>query len=655
MAIGFLSRMKIKTKLIGGFCLVASTALAVGGIGFWALTHFQHCADEVSKTILPSINSLKGVKLAFDELRIAQRTLLSSKLSEADWQRQFENIERARQSYQQALAGFEAMPRTPEVDKAWESFKTAVAEWRESNNAGLEKCRRIHALEIGEPAAFLAQVQTLRMAHYELLSQIDALILYGTGFEGGDDHTVCAYGKWVSAFEGRHPEVLRILDRISEPHRQFHAAAKEIKRAKANGDDEAARRTAAEMKSAMDACFAGLHDLAVFAQRAQQEENDYLRLVMNEGRQKQAKAAALLDEVIALQEELADQTVAVGTETARIARLIIIGASGAAFVLALAAGLTLALSIIRPVRGAVEMLKDVAEGEGDLTKRLQVASEDEIGEMARWFNTFCDKLEALIAEVADGTNQFREGARIVAETSQNVASGAQEQSASVEQINATIQHLAASVTDVKNAAEEAARLGSQTQELAKQGERAVQQSIEAMEDIRKNAQQISQIIQVISEIAGQTNLLALNAAIEAARAGQHGMGFAVVADEVRKLAERANRAAAEIAQLIRSANQSVEHGSELSKVVEKALANIVSAVGTTAGKIGAIAESAAAQAGGADEVAHAVVGIAQVVEQAASSSEELASSSEELGSQANALGQLVGRFKIRQDAQLIKA
>lgn len=183
----------------------------------------------------------------------------------------------------------------------------------------------------------------------------------------------------------------------------------------------------------------------------------------------------------------------------------------------------------------------------------------------------------------------------------------------------------------------------------------MQQSIEAMEDIRKNAQQISQIIQVISEIAGQTNLLALNAAVEAARAGQHGMGFAVVADEVRKLAERANRAAAEIAQLIRSANQSVDHGSELSEVVGKALTDIVSAVGATAGKIGAIAESAAAQAGGAEEVAHAVVGIAQVVEQAASSSEELASSSEELGSQANALGQLVGRFKIRQDVQLIKA
>lgn len=642
-----LSRVTIRTKLIGGFCAVAFAAVVVGSIGYWALAYFERCADSVSATIFPSVSSLKSVKSAFDELRIAQRTLLTQKLSDADWQRQFDNFEKARRDYQEECKKFEAVSQSTEVGRLWADFKTAVADWRETNNVGLAQCREIRALGIGDPADFLRQVQELRSRHVELAGRVQGLLLSGVAFQGGEDHTQCELGKWLAEFRGQNPAVRRILDGLAESHRQVHEAVAEVKRLKAAGEDQAALKKWEDSRGVQNRVITCIDELAAIGDGAKQSEEEYIRLVMHDARQKQMRAASLLDQLISEQEKIADQTVAEGMQRAQMAKRVIIGASAAAFGLALFVGISLALNIIRPVRSVVAMLKDVAEGEGDLTKRLSVSSHDELGEMGRWFNTFCDKLELIIADVASTTEQFREGAKIVSDASQSLASGSQEQSASVEQINASMQQMAASVADVKRVAVAARALGTETEETAKRGEKAVNQSLEAMDDIRKNARQISQIIQVISEIAGQTNLLALNAAIEAARAGQHGMGFAVVADEVRKLAERANRAAAEISQLIRRANESVEQGAELSHAVAKALHDIVAAVDNTSDKIGEIAEAAAVQAESAEEIARAVAGITDVVNHTASSSEELASSSEELGSQADALSRIVGRFKIR--------
>jgi methyl-accepting chemotaxis protein len=127
-----------------------------------------------------------------------------------------------------------------------------------------------------------------------------------------------------------------------------------------------------------------------------------------------------------------------GIAMASFARNLALGATVVGVILAVILGLVLASSITRPVHKVVTMLKDVSEGEGDLTKRLEVASHDEIGELAHYFNSFCDKLETLIRDVAASAEQFNEGSRVVSEASQSLASGAQEQSASVEQVNATV-------------------------------------------------------------------------------------------------------------------------------------------------------------------------------------------------------------------------
>lgn len=333
---------------------------------------------------------------------------------------------------------------------------------------------------------------------------------------------------------------------------------------------------------------------------------------------------------------------------AALNRAILWTAVGAAFVAAVMAGVGFHTAgyLRRHIGRTLAVMKDIAEGHGDLTKRLDINSKDELGELAHWFNAFVEKLRDLVGQVKSGAEQVSEGSRIVAESSQMVAQGAQSQSASLQQITAAVDQLTSTIEAVQQLAAEADQLARQSRETALRGNQAVEKSLAAMNAIREASRRIADIIQVISEIAGQTNLLALNAAIEAARAGEHGMGFAVVADEVRKLAERSNQAAREIAQLIRQSTELVESGAQLSDQMGAALSEILSTVNSTADKVALITRKAVEQTSTAQEVRCAVHGIAQVTEQAAASSEEMASSSEELGAQAQALRELVSGFRV---------
>ncbi len=253
-------------------------------------------------------------------------------------------------------------------------------------------------------------------------------------------------------------------------------------------------------------------------------------------------------------------------------------------------------------------------------------------------------IRSTIKQIAESAQQFAEGSRVVAENSQSLASGSHDQSSSVQQVTASIEELSHSVLGVKDNARDADLAFQESSLLAERGGLAVRKSVEAMEKIKASSQHIAEIIQVISDIAGQTNLLALNAAIEAARAGEHGAGFAVVADEVRQLADRSNRAAGEITELIKESGNRVNEGAKLSQETEEALKKIVSGVEATAGKIAAIATATVRQASNSDKVVKAIQGISRVTEQTATGSQDMASSSEELGAQAQVLRDLVSQF-----------
>jgi methyl-accepting chemotaxis protein len=291
--------------------------------------------------------------------------------------------------------------------------------------------------------------------------------------------------------------------------------------------------------------------------------------------------------------------------------------------------------ITRPVKLMAAHLHEMAQGSGDLTKRIQINWKDEIGEMAKSFNLFVQKLEQIIGEVRTSSDGIASAAGQVASSAASLSQGTSEQAASIEETTSSLEEMSASIT-------QNAENSRQMEQMAFKGARDSEGSGAAVRETVTAMKQIAEKISIIEEIAYQTNLLALNAAIEAARAGDHGRGFAVVATEVRKLAERSQTAAREIGALALTSVGVAERSGEL-------LRELVPAIKKTAELVQEVAASSIEQSTGVDQINRAMASVDTVTQRNASSAEELSSTAEELASQSEALQQLMGFFRVAGD------
>jgi methyl-accepting chemotaxis protein len=324
--------------------------------------------------------------------------------------------------------------------------------------------------------------------------------------------------------------------------------------------------------------------------------------------------------------------------------VVVLGA-GASLVTA-GALIALALSVLRPVRSLTARVQDIAEGEGDLTRRVEAAGRNELATLAQWFNSFLEKLEFTIGQVREGAIQIDSGTAQVASSSQSLAAGATEQASNLEEINASMQDLSQRTRTNAAGAQDAVMMSNGSREYATNCQSRMSKMTDAMSELKESSGKIAKVLRVIDEIAFQTNLLALNAAVEAARAGEAGKGFAVVAEEVRSLAGRSAKAARETAHMVEESTARADRAVQLCDEVGESLGKILDATNEINAKLVNIAEASEEQAKGIDQINLGIGELDKVTQSNAGNSEQLAASSEETSSLTANLKALVERFKV---------
>ncbi|MCH7370436.1 MULTISPECIES: methyl-accepting chemotaxis protein [Aeromonas] len=376
--------------------------------------------------------------------------------------------------------------------------------------------------------------------------------------------------------------------------------------------------------------------------------------------------AVVLASALQLQGDLEDQA-----QRSVVTQLLI---GGAISLLGLLCIWLMAQRIVAPIRAMVARLKDIASGEGDLTQRIVLQRDDEIGELARWFNNFLDKLQSTISQVIDTVAGTRASAVLAAHGAERTSAGMQAQYQEVDLVATAFEELSATALQVAGNASSAVNAANQADTAAQEGKSVVADTQAAMsrlmtvisdakpvvERLAANSDNINDILAVIQGIAEQTNLLALNAAIEAARAGEQGRGFAVVADEVRNLAGRTQNAIVEIQTLIGQLQSGTEavvkaimtgHSQAdvtLTKVElsVSVLEQIIHAVATIHQMNEQIARAAQEQSGVADEINRNVSNIRDVSHTIRAEAATSAENGRELSQLADKQQQLVGQFRV---------
>ena len=320
--------------------------------------------------------------------------------------------------------------------------------------------------------------------------------------------------------------------------------------------------------------FAAVGELTEARERSEQLASGF-------GLLNSAITSALLDTEFTIENERKNISDTILTDGEGFLR-ILIGLSVVGALISLMIGLFVKRSITKPVDELVAVAKDIAQGEGDLTKRLSVSESGELGQLSGWFNSFLQRLSDLIFEIKDFASNIEHASQEIASGNKDLSERTHRQSAALQQTASSMEQMN---SIIQNSAEDARKAYERTQETQTNVDEnrtnllnVVQDTIQTnqemlsnvqetnhrvvdgMAEISSNSEKMAGIVTLMNDIAFQTNLLALNASVEAARAGEHGKGFAVVATEVRKLASRSAKASEEIGGLVETNLKSVSAG-----------------------------------------------------------------------------------------------
>ena len=416
-------------------------------------------------------------------------------------------------------------------------------------------------------------------------------------------------------------------------------------------DNRAQQERLAKLDVAKQAWLAGALEPVIAMRRAVAQGTAAIEPVLalvNEGRGKQGMDGmrALLGEIGQAETTLLARRSEAAAALQAQTHWTLLGGGAVALILAAMIAWWLARNISTPLRSAINVARQVAQG--DLTVQVEVRSKDETGELMQALKDMTTSLLRIVTEVRGGTQAIATASRQIASGNIDLSARTEQQASSLEETASSMEELTSTVQQNAQNASEANGLAASASAVAGKGGAVVAQVVDTMGSINDSSRKIVDIIGVIDGIAFQTNILALNAAVEAARAGEQGRGFAVVANEVRNLAQRSASAAREIKALINDSVAQVESGARLVDEAGHTMREIVDSVHKVSSIVGHISAASDEQRAGIEQVNQAISEMDQVTQQNAALVEEAAAAAESMQEQAARLADAVSVFTTAQ-------
>jgi len=606
--------MRLGTRLLMSFALVALITALVGVTGWYGLRRTRQVVGELGRVRLPAVEMLKQVSESVLTMKEAERSALLPGLDRRQIMAELAKSQKAEPRLARARKRFSRLVGQGEQQGRWKRFQGALDQWLAAHHRCLELARRLERSGVGDGNELVAQVFNVERDLLKWLSDLRAHLSEGRQFKGNLDPKKSALGRWLASYSSESRQVKGLMARLRAPLQGLFASVGEINRIMADASrfleaQDVFQRKTLKFVEEMGKIFAKLRGLG----RAQAAlRHQAVVLSRGQGEQLYQQANALLGQLVAANSRQAQGLTRRADSIATRANQMALGAVAVGVFLAILLGWLLSRSISGPLLRAV----------GTLT-----ASSHELASASRG----------------------------VMRASQHLAEGSTQQAASLEQTSAALEELAGMARSNAENADEANRLVRANGQVMERALRSMEEMTAAMQQIRDSSQEVGKIIKAIDEVAFQTNLLALNAAVEAARAGEAGAGFAVVADEVRNLAMRAAEAAKETQVLIEGTTQQIQTGVQVVDRTAQEFRQVAQGSGQLGGLMEQIAGASAEQTQGVEQINGAMSQMDSSTQQAAASAQQTRQAAEQLDEQLQEMRRVVrelqGVVGIRPQAQ----
>jgi len=617
----WVKKLTIGKKLVAAFSAVSIITLILGALGYYGASKSAQAIKDIGDNRLRGMQSLLVMSENAERTKAALRTLLNADATDADRKRQSEAVAQSQKECEAAWKVYVSLPQTAEEAAIWKAFVPAWQQWCKDNDELL----KINAQREAMLKVYSQQANSADVSYRQALAQVcrnacKALAVFKLQVQEwknvllrGNDSA--KYDKHFTAFERDEKKVqeelrnaanlmkqlgldVKVAEDIIQKHAtlgvQYQEALKKFDKADLNAGRSVDRAVTGIDRPAAES----MDQVVMMAIESEGKFNDLMnrmhRQAMTVCQASEIEALGLLQKVVEINRDIATSMSTSAKGQANILQTVSLTAMSTSVMLALGLGIAISRSITRPIRRAATMLKDISEGEGDLTRRLPVAGQDEIGEMAAYFNRFIEKVQGIVRKIGESASMLANSSTQLSATAAEMAGGAEETTgksagvasaaeemsanmrnvaAATEQTSVNVKAMAAAVEQMTASISEVARNAEQSAAVADQASKLARLSNNTIEQLGGAANEIGKVIETIQDIAEQTNLLALNATIEAARAGDAGKGFAVVATEVKELAKQTAHATVDIRQRIeaiqRSTKDSVGSIAQIADVIEQ--------------------------------------------------------------------------------------